>query len=230
MFALHLWTLAIILGVYFPLSVYSDTPPLAAAAAAFKHPGVFVSKPQLDFVKSKVNAQAEPWTTAYNELLKHKFASLNRNPTPQAAVKCDESSSNDVGNGCHNEREDALAAWATALIWYISGDSRYAKKSISYLDGWSSTLKSHDGKNRNLQMGWAGTSWARAAELIRYSNAGWSNDGISKFKTMLQTQFLPTAVKSDARTSNWDLGESNSSRCTWYIHNDIWYSSPGDSC
>lgn len=177
------------------------------AAAVFKHPGVFVSKPQLDFVKSKVESKQEPWTSAYNAMLAHPLASPNRQPKPQADVHCDSGSSNDQGNGCHNEREDALAAWANALAWYLSGDGKYAKKAIAFLDAWSATLRSHGGANANLQTGWAGTTWARAAELMRYSNAGWTSDAIAKFENMLRTKFLPTAAKGDARTANWDLGQ-----------------------
>jgi hypothetical protein len=174
-------------------------------AAPFKHPGVFVSRPQLDFVKTQVQAKAEPWTSAWNSMLKHELASPNRKPSPRAAIQCDAKSGNDVGNGCHNERQDALAAYANALAWYISGEKKHADKAISYLDGWSAVLQSHAGSNANLQLGWAGTSWVRAAELIRHTGAGWSDAGVAKFEDLLRTKFLPTAKKSDNRIANWDL-------------------------
>ncbi|KAK0716356.1 chondroitin AC/alginate lyase [Lasiosphaeris hirsuta] len=176
-----------------------------AAPISFKHPGVFITKPQLEFVRTQVRAGAEPWSTAYKSMLAHDLAKLSRNPSPQAAVKCDSGSSEDQGNGCHNERQDALAAWAMAVAYHISGDAKYAQKSMSYLNAWSAALRSHAGSNANLQIGWAGTSWVRAAELIRYSGAGWSDGDIAAFENMVRSKFLPTAAKSDNRIANWDL-------------------------
>src|SRR4051812_45180548 len=100
-----------------------------AAPAVFAHPGVLVSRAQLDFVKAKVNAGAQPWKAAYDQMVAHPLASLSRNPSPRAVVECGYISNPNLG--CTEERQDALAAYANALRWYITGDSRYATKAIS---------------------------------------------------------------------------------------------------
>src|SRR5690349_15220611 len=41
---------------------------VAAAPATFAHPGVFVSRAQLDFVRGKVQAGAQPWKAAYDQM------------------------------------------------------------------------------------------------------------------------------------------------------------------
>jgi hypothetical protein len=209
MMILKLLTISLLGSAVSGLALRADArllPVAHAKRASFTHPGVFVSKPQLDFVKGQVQAGAEPWKSAWNAMLGHELASLSRKPSPQAVVSCGQSSSDDVGNGCHNEREDALAAYAMALAWYISGDRTYAQQAMSYLDAWSATLQTHQGDNANLQIGWAGTSWVRAAELIRHSGAGWSDAAVSRFENMLRTKFPPTAKQSDNRIANWDLG------------------------
>src|SRR6478735_7025964 len=59
-----------------------------AAPAAFAHPGVTVSKGQLDFARTQVLAGAQPWKGAYDQMTASKYASLTRTPTPRAIVEC----------------------------------------------------------------------------------------------------------------------------------------------
>lgn len=141
------------------------TTAVKAAPATFTHPGVLVGKGQLDFVRSKVNAGAQPWKRAYDQMMAHSLASLSRTPKPRAVVEC--GSYSNPNNGCTDERQDALAAYTLALAWYITQDSRYARKSIEIMDAWSAVIKDHTNTNAPLQTGWAGSSWPRAAEIIR---------------------------------------------------------------
>jgi hypothetical protein len=97
--------------------------------------------------------------------------------------------------GCKEERSDALAAYSMALRWAYTQDKQYANKAVEILDAWSSTLKSHVSTSSpeqvGLQSGWAGSTWARAAEIIRYTAAGWSESGIQEFEAMLRNVYLP---------------------------------------
>lgn len=89
-----------------------------AAPASFTHPGVLVSRPQLDFVRAKVQAGAQPWKSAYDQMLASKYASLTRTAKPRAIVEC--GSYSNPNYGCTDEREDAIAAYTLALAWYIT--------------------------------------------------------------------------------------------------------------
>src|SRR5690242_14962409 len=82
-------------------------PEAAAAPAAFTHPGVLVSRPQLDFVRSRVQAGAQPWKSAYDQMMGSKYASLSRTAKPRAVVEC--GSYSNPNYGCTDEREDAIA-------------------------------------------------------------------------------------------------------------------------
>jgi hypothetical protein len=173
-----------------------------AAAAPFVHPGVHVSQPQLDFIRGRVQAGAQPWTNAYNQMRTSKYASLTRVPTPRATVECGPYSM--PNNGCTNEREDAIAAYTDALIWYITRDVRYAQKSIQLMDAWSATIRTHTNSNAPLQTGWAGSVWPRAGEIIRYTyTGGWPNS--ARFATMLRTVYLPVVIKGSNSNGNWEL-------------------------
>ncbi|HVV21067.1 MAG TPA: alginate lyase family protein [Pseudonocardiaceae bacterium] len=172
------------------------------APATFVHPGVLVSRSQLDFVRGKVNAGAQPWTSAYQQMMASSYASLSRTPKPRATVECGSYSNPNLG--CTDERQDAIAAYTDALAWYITKNTAYAKKAIAIMDAWSAVIKTHTNSNAPLQTGWAGAVWPRAAEIIRYTyTGGWAN--LSRFETMLRTVYLPTVIKGSNSNGNWEL-------------------------
>jgi hypothetical protein len=176
------------------------TAPVTAQAA-FAHPGVLLSRAQLDFVKARVAAREQPWLNAYNQMIGSRYASLSRVPRPRATVEC--GSYSNPNNGCTDEREDALAAYTDALAWYITGNAAYARKSIELMDAWSATIRSHTNSNAPLQTGWAGSVWPRAAEIIRYTYSGWSNAG--RFAAMLRDVYLPVVIVGSSSNGNWEL-------------------------
>ncbi|MFD5099537.1 alginate lyase family protein [Streptomyces albidochromogenes] len=175
----------------------------AAAPASFTHPGVTVSRGQLDFVRAKVEAGAQPWKGAFDQMMASKYASLTRTPRPRAIVEC--GSYSNPNYGCTDEREDAIAAYTLSLAWYITRDSRYARKSIEIMDAWSGVIKDHTHSNAPLQTGWAGSSWPRAAEIIRHTYTGWPRDRVDRFKTMLRTAYLPEVAGGSHSNGNWEL-------------------------
>ncbi|MFF1376037.1 alginate lyase family protein [Streptomyces sp. NPDC058308] len=173
-----------------------------AAPSSFVHPGVTVSRGQLDFTREKVAAGAQPWKSAHEQMMGSKYASLSRAPKPRAVVEC--GSYSDPDHGCTDEREDAIAAYTTALAWYVTRDERYAEKSIELMDAWSATLKDHTNSNAPLQTGWAGSSWPRAAEIIKYTYTGnWANS--ARFATMLRDVYLPEVINGSHSNGNWEL-------------------------
>jgi hypothetical protein len=172
-----------------------------AAAAAFTHPGVLISRAQLDWVKSQVTAQAQPQLNAYNQMLASSYASLSRTPKPRSNVEC--GSYSNPNNGCTDEREDAIAAYTDALAWYITGNSAYATKSIQLMDAWSATITTHTNSNAPLQTGWAGSVWPRAAEIIKYTYSSWPDS--ARFATMLRNVYLPMVINGSASNGNWEL-------------------------
>ncbi|MFC6598063.1 alginate lyase family protein [Kitasatospora paranensis] len=178
-------------------------PATAAAPAAFAHPGVLVSRSQLDFVRGRVQAGAQPWKAAYDQMHASGYDSLNRTPKPRAVVECGSYSNPDYG--CTDEREDAIAAYTLALDWYITRDSRYAQKAIQLMDAWSGTLKDHTNSNAPLQSAWSASTWPRAAEIIRYTYSGWPADKIDRFGTMLRNVYLPKVVNGSRSNGNWEL-------------------------
>ncbi|WP_328583579.1 alginate lyase family protein [Streptomyces sp. NBC_00370] len=177
------------------------TPAVAQAPAAFTHPGVNLNTAQLDFVRSKVQASAQPWKAAYDQMIGSSYASLSRTPKARATVEC--GSYSNPNNGCTDEREDAIAAYTDALAWYITRDDRYAQESIKLMDAWSATIKDHTNSNAPLQTGWAGSSWPKAAEIIKHVYGNWPNQ--ARFDTMLRNVYLPKLINGSNSNGNWEL-------------------------
>ncbi|MFF4965755.1 alginate lyase family protein [Streptomyces sp. NPDC001037] len=177
-------------------------PAAHSAPSAFVHPGVTVSQAQLDFARGKVLAGAQPWKGAFDQMTASKYADLNRTPKPRATVECGSYSNPDYG--CTDERQDAIAAYTDALAWYITRDARYAQKAIQIMDAWSATITSHTNSNAPLQTGWAGSSWPKAAEIIKYTYpGGWA--GQNRFAAMLRDVYLPVVIKGSNSNGNWEL-------------------------
>jgi hypothetical protein len=97
-----------------------------------------------------------------------------------------------------------LAAYAHALIWYYTGNQANADKAIQIMNAWSKVLKNHTLDNHQLQAAWCSEIFTRAAEIIRYSNAGWSEPDIEQFENMLKVAYLPEVKDGSTRTGNWD--------------------------
>ncbi|MFF7178215.1 alginate lyase family protein [Streptomyces sp. NPDC008121] len=174
-----------------------------AAPVTFVHPGVLVSRGQLDFTREQVQAGAQPWKGAFDRMMGSAYASLTRVPKPRAVVEC--GSYSNPNHGCTDERQDALAAYTLSLAWYVTRDERYARKAVEIMDAWSGTIRDHTNSNAPLQTGWAGSTWPRAAEIIRYTSTAWAPDRVERFKTMLRTVYLPEVAGGSHSNGNWEL-------------------------
>src|SRR5215469_13157319 len=145
-----------------------NTAGKPAKPAGFVHPGVLVNRAQLDEVKRRVAAGVEPQKSAFEALKASKWGSLDYTPHPRATVECGSNSNPDLG--CKDEQNDSEAAYGQALLWYITGDKRYAENAIKILDAWASTLTGgHTNNNGQVQASWTGDVFPRAAEIIRYT-------------------------------------------------------------
>jgi hypothetical protein len=162
----------------------------------------------------KVAAGEKPWIDGWKVLLANWHSSLSYKPNPQVIV----SRGND---GVHPDNSRALfndvaAAYACALRWKISGDTRYADKSIQIMNAWASTLtqiaatcgceRDHDGI---LMAGLQGYQFANAGEIMR-TYSGWAANDFAAFQGMMKNLFYPVNVGSYLHSrlssySNWDL-------------------------
>lgn len=113
----------------------------------FVHPGILVSKQQLDFVKAKIANSEQPWRKAYETARDNFFGNTSRLPTPVTEVKCTDSRylppniPNYPPVGCEQLRDQANAAYTQALLWYYTGNKAYADSAIRIINAWATTHK-----------------------------------------------------------------------------------------
>jgi len=79
------------------LSPPGAEPLVTRAPASFQHPGVLVSKCQLDFIAEKVNSGSQPWANAFTAMMNDPLASMTRQPKPTATVECGPTSTPNIG-------------------------------------------------------------------------------------------------------------------------------------
>jgi hypothetical protein len=141
----------------------------------FRHPGILVGTAQLEFVKAKINAGAQPWTSALAKASRAKadtgrntgvaYSSSSWTPRPRAVVGCGAYWHPD--EGCADEVNDSIAAYTKALLWYYTGEPRYAQDAVAIMNAWSATLVDHrfdtTHTNGHLQAAWVGEIFPRAA-------------------------------------------------------------------
>ncbi|MGD0480939.1 MAG: hypothetical protein ABSA42_12270 [Terracidiphilus sp.] len=139
-----------------------------AQAQPMKHPGVLVSREQLDFIKQRVKEKKEPIYGEYLKAVASPLAAFDYKllgPPATGIIECGPYSHPD--NGCHAEDTDASAAYLQAVLWWITGDHRYADNSIRIMNTYARQLKGYTGSNTPLQAAWSSETFPRAAEIIR---------------------------------------------------------------
>lgn len=178
----------------------------AVAAQPMKHPGVFVSRQQLDFVKRQVQARKEPIYGEFQKAVASQYAALDfkmQGPPDTGIIECGSYSRPD--HGCHAEDYDASAAYLQAVLWWITGDHRYADNAIRIMNAYSRKVTAYTLSNAPLQAAWASEMWPRAAEIIRYSMAGWKPEDVQAFSNLLTKTTLPLIRDGAPQNGNWEL-------------------------
>jgi len=179
-----------------------------AASVGFVHPGCLSTRADLDRMKAKVVAAAQPWKGSWDKLVANAHAQTTYTPNPLATI-C-------AGSPCMPETfmtlaNDAAAAYQLALRYQISGDSSFASAAARILDGWASTLTAFTGdSNVDLRAGLYGYQLASAGELLR-GYTQWDPTGLQR---MLTNVFYPINADFLQRHNNacdgnywanWDL-------------------------
>jgi hypothetical protein len=151
-----------------------------------KHPGLLVTEVDLQRIRNKLAANAEPWVGGWNMMLKTNNTNLDAIPRPLALV-----TRGGQGDNYWQMVGDMVRALHLALRWRITNDENYARKAVEFLNAWSSTLTGLGGdSNVYLASGLYGNQWANAAELMR-SYSGWAKQDIARFQSMLLNVFYP---------------------------------------
>ncbi|PST46429.1 hypothetical protein CPA40_05985 [Bifidobacterium callitrichos] len=119
---------------------------------------------------------------------------------------------NPEGSGHIGDWEmSCAAAYFNALRWVVTGEDKYAAKTVEIIDGWSKTLRVIDGRDRILGASLATIKLINAAEIVRYFDGGYTgfdDEAFARFRTMLRNVIYPVVRDGGApmnANGNWDV-------------------------
>lgn len=173
----------------------------AGRAQAFVHPGINQRAKDLAYMKKMVLAGKQPWAAAFERLK----AAADTNFTAQAHTHVLRGPYGKPNIGGDDLSKSADMAYNYALVWYITHDRSYAAKAIAILNTWSFVLWDLDYNDAKLLAAWTGHLLCNAAEILRYTDAGWQQKDISVFSNMLMTVYYPLLRPYYPQANgNWD--------------------------
>jgi len=188
------------LNIFLFLLVLTFSGWMDGNAQSFVHPGLLHSAEDLKRMKEAIVNKQEPIFSGYLKLLENPVTQCNykmqgpmemvgRNPT--------------VGQGTYDT--DANAAHQNAIMWCITGDRAYADKAIEIINAWSLKLKSITGRDAVLMAGLGPFKMLNAAEILRYTQAGWKDADITRTEKHFKEVIYPV-IKDVApfANGNWD--------------------------
>ncbi|MGJ7030228.1 alginate lyase family protein [Niabella hirudinis] len=170
------------------------------AAQPFMHPGILHSSEDLLRMKTAVALQQQPVYQGYQVFIK--------DPASQYTYKMQgplKTVGRNPGVGSAVYDNDANAAHQNAVMWAITGDKRYAQKSIEIINAWAAALTAVTGRDAVLMAGLGPFKMINAAEIIRYTGAGWKAADIRKAEKHFKEVIYPV-LKDYApfANGNWD--------------------------
>lgn len=187
-----------------------------ASGTGFVHPGLLHTRGDLDRMRRAVAQKQQPIFAGYEIFRAH--------PQSQADYKM-MGPAEEVGrNPTIHQREfdsDANAAYQNAILWVITGEVVHAAKAKEILNAWASTLKRITGADAVLMAGLGPFKMVNAAEIIRYTDAGWDEDNARRFEQFCRDVIYPV-LKDFApfANGNWDTGAIKTTMAMGVYTND----------
>lgn len=179
------------------------------ASGAFAHPGLMHTR--ANFVRMAQKYTASPWAGSWNLLVSNPKVTLSYSSTPVSVIY----RGNDVAQNFLRLVNECIAMYGMALRWKITGDTAYAAKATSMLNGWASTLTSIQGRDRALVAGPQGFELANIAEILR-DYSGFTHDNLIAVKDMLRNIFYP--ISHDLLSNHGDRSPLQIN-ANWYLFN-----------
>ncbi len=146
----------------------------------------------------KVDAGAQPWKGAFDQMMASRYAdpAAPRRPARWSSAVPTPTPITAAPTSARTPSRPTPTRWPGTF----TRDERYARKSIELMDAWSADDPGPHQQQRPLQTGWAGSSWPKAAEIIKHTYGGtWANSG--RFATMLRAVYLPEVINGSTPTA-----------------------------
>ena len=171
------------------------------SAQKFIHPGIDQTSADLAYMKKQVLAGEQPWKDAFERL--KTSTNLQFQTTPYTHVLRGPYGKPNIGGD--DLSKGSNMAYNCALMGFLTGDKAYSEKAIEIINAWTHVLWDFDYNDAKLLAGWTGHILCNAAEILRYTDTGWQQKDIDRFKQMLITVYYPLIrFYYPQANGNWD--------------------------
>lgn len=183
-----------------------------------KHPCLFYTQNDFDFVAGKIQNQEQPWTRALELLKEHDLCKLSYNVQTTEYIVRDGRTNPPVAVNYSVFDKATRVAWMMALRWKFTGEEAYGKKAIEIMDAWARDSKgpyTENGSYINPDMNLIALEIPdilQAAEIMRESDL-WSKEKAEIFGNWLVNNFANHCIAFFSRPtnkgsmSNWDMAQ-----------------------
>lgn len=190
-----------------------------SAQYTYQHPCAMFNQADFDRVKKSLDDATAPQAVKdeFTLLKNSRYTVLPYTPSPlEYIVRGDGTGITSDGKEHYQEAmNDAAAAYQMALLWKLTGDTRYADNSVRVMNEWAAQCKGirANDNNKFLAAGAQGYTFANAAEIMR-NYEGWQAADFRAFQTWMVDVFASMNRDfmdnhggncDDHYWSNWDL-------------------------
>lgn len=189
---------------------------------SLEHPGILHTQKDIEHIREMVADKKEP---AYST-----FLAMQKEPLAQATYTIKGpydiiARDGEYGFTKRNAEQDFDAVYLNAVMWMITQDEAYAKKSRELMLGYASVLKDIDGNDTALMAGLEGIKIIYALEMLSHTYEGMTAEDTEKINTMLRKVFLPVWEEFYATkpytNGNWGLHVTKSYLAAAILWDDV---------
>lgn len=174
-----------------------------ANCQTFIHPGINQNSKDLQLMKILVKSGKQPYKDAFERIKKETDNAFIT--TPHTRVLRGPYGKPNIGG--EDLSKGSNMAYNNALLWYITGEKKYADKSIEIINAWTPVLWDFDFNDAKLIAALTGSVWCNAAEILNNTPSGWKPNDIVAFRKMLMTVYYPLLrFYFPTANGNWNGG------------------------
>ncbi|EDY20621.1 Ricin B lectin [Chthoniobacter flavus Ellin428] len=173
-----------------------------ARAQAYTYPCIPATLDDLATLKASLNQ--EPWKSGYAALAADSHSSLNYTMQGPFATVTRNPDSN-----LWPWRNDMIAVFNLARMWYFTGNTAYAQKAHDILLAWANTQTSFGGQESGLDLGDYAFRYAGGASILRGTWPGWTPADTTTVQNYFLNVFWPACSASGNTPGEANKGSLN---------------------
>lgn len=180
------------------------------AISSYAAPGAGTSAVSDPFatIKEKVDANLSPWKEAYEVMLRDADQGLLVESHAKEIWEVPGFYSDKEGHvaGKISLELDTQSAYAGALAYRFTGDSRYANKAVELLNSWAAINKKIGEQDAPLASAYIGVGMINAANLLK-DYPGWSEQEQTAFQNWVENVWMSVWTARIDRNDNNNWGD-----------------------